>query len=107
MEHNHLPNESLPGLHKPRSHVYHILLLRPYTLADLAHAKIPPNIKFYVQRQFSKNYSSSAESGKPVLSLSSADQTWFELSSDCSEKEKEQMLKATSFIKKCLRYSDK
>lgn len=55
----------------------------------------------------SNNPLSSAESGKPVLSLSSADQTWFELSSDCSEKEKEQMLKAASFIKKCLRYSDK
>ena len=28
-------------------------------------------------------------SGKPALSLSSADQTWFELSSDCSDEEKE------------------
>lgn len=50
---------------------------------------------------------SSVESGKSVLPLSSADQTWFELSSDCSEEEKEQMLKAASFIKNCLRYSDK
>ena len=44
---------------------------------------------------------------KPALSLSSADQTWFELSSDCSDEEKEQMIKAAAFIKSCLRHSDK
>ena len=49
----------------------------------------------------------SADSGKPALSLSSADQTWFELSSDCSDEEKEQMIKAAAFIKSCLRHSDK
>lgn len=49
----------------------------------------------------------SADSGKPALSLSSADQTWFELSSDCSDEEKEQMIKAATFIKSCLRHSDK
>ena len=41
----------------------------------------------------------SADSDKPALSLSSADQTWFELSSDCSDEEKEQMIKAAAFIK--------
>ena len=40
----------------------------------------------------------SADSGKPALSLSSADQTWFELSSDCSNEEKEQMIKAVCDI---------
>lgn len=40
----------------------------------------------------------SADSGKPALSLSSADQTWFELSSDCSDEEKEQMIKAVCDI---------
>lgn len=49
----------------------------------------------------------SADSDKPALSLSSADQTWFELSSDCSDEEKEQMIKAAAFIKSCLRHSDK
>ena len=41
----------------------------------------------------------SEDSDKPALSLSSADQTWFELSSDCSDEEKEQMIKAAAFIK--------
>lgn len=49
----------------------------------------------------------SANSSKPALYLSSADQTWFELSSDCSDEEKEQMIKAAAFIKSCLRHSDK
>ena len=49
----------------------------------------------------------SEDSDKPALSLSSADQTWFELSSDCSDEEKEQMIKAAAFIKNCLRHSDK
>ena len=49
----------------------------------------------------------SADSDKPALSLSFADQTWFELSSDCSDEEKEQMIKAAAFIKSCLRHSDK
>lgn len=49
----------------------------------------------------------SEDSDKPALSLSSADQTWFELSSDCSDEEKEQMIKAAAFIKSCLRHSDK
>ena len=49
----------------------------------------------------------SADSGKPALSLSSADQTLFELSSDCSDEEKEQMIKAAAFIKSCLRHTDK
>ena len=49
----------------------------------------------------------SEDSDKPALSLSFADQTWFELSSDCSDEEKEQMIKAAAFIKNCLRYSDK
>lgn len=37
-------------------------------------------------------------SDKPALSLSFADQTWFELSSDCSDEEKEQMIKAACDI---------
>ena len=49
----------------------------------------------------------SEDSDKPALSLSFADQTWFELSSDCSDEEKEQMIKAAAFIKSCLRHSDK
>ena len=49
----------------------------------------------------------SEDSDRPALSLSSADQTWFELSSDCSDEEKEQMIKAAAFIKSCLRHSDK
>ena len=49
----------------------------------------------------------SEDSDKPALSLSSADQTWFELSSDCSDEEKEQMIKAAAFIKSYLRHSDK
>lgn len=49
----------------------------------------------------------SSDSGKSALSLSSADQTWFELSSDCSNEEKEQMIKAAAFIKSCLRHSNK
>ena len=49
----------------------------------------------------------SEDSDRPALSLSSADQTWFELSSDCSDEEKEQMIKAATFIKSCLRHSDK
>ena len=49
----------------------------------------------------------SEDSDKPALSLSFADQTWFELSSDCSDEEKEQMIKAEAFIKSCLRHSDK
>ena len=49
----------------------------------------------------------SADSDKPALSLSSADQTWFELSSDCSDEEKEQMIKAAAFIKFCFCFSDK
>ena len=49
----------------------------------------------------------SEDSDKPALSLSFADQTWFELSSDCSDEEKEQMIKAATFIKSCLRHSDK
>ena len=40
----------------------------------------------------------SEDSDKPALSLSSADQTWFELSSDCSDEEKEQMIKAACDI---------
>ena len=32
----------------------------------------------------------SEDSDRPALSLSSTDQTWFELSSDCSDEEKEQ-----------------
>lgn len=47
------------------------------------------------------------ESNKSVLPLSSADQMWLELSSDCSEEEKEEMLKAATFTKKCLRHSGK
>ena len=47
------------------------------------------------------------DSDRPALSLSSTDQTWFELSSDCSDEEKEQMIKAAAFIKSCLRHSDK
>ena len=49
----------------------------------------------------------SEDSDRPALSLSSTDQTWFELSSDCSDEEKEQMIKAAAFIKSCLRHSDK
>ena len=49
----------------------------------------------------------SEDSDRPALSLSSADQTWFELSSDCSDEEKEQMIKAAAFTKSCLRHSDK
>ena len=49
----------------------------------------------------------SEDSDKPALSLSFADLTWFELSSDCSDEEKEQMIKAAAFIKSCLRHSDK
>ena len=40
----------------------------------------------------------SEDSDKPALSLSFADQTWFELSSDCSDEEKEQMIKAACDI---------
>ena len=47
------------------------------------------------------------ESNKSVLPLSSADQMWLELSSDCSEEEKEEMLKSATFTKKCLRHSGK
>lgn len=49
----------------------------------------------------------STGSNKSVLPLSSADQMWLELSSDCSEDEKEKMLKAATFTKNCLRHSDK
>ena len=49
----------------------------------------------------------STDSKKSVLPLSSADQMWLELSSDCSEEEKEKMLKAATFTKNCLRHSDK
>ena len=48
----------------------------------------------------------STDSKKSVLPLSSADQMWLELSSDCSEEEKEKMLKAATFTKNCLRHSD-
>ena len=43
----------------------------------------------------------------PVLSLSSADQTWLDLSSDCTEEEKNEMLKAAAFTKNCLHHSSK
>lgn len=51
---------------------------------------------------------SSIHTDSPALSAdsetctfsSSADQTWFELSSDCSDEEKEQMIKAAAFIKR-------
>ena len=46
----------------------------------------------------------STDSKKSVLPLSSADQMWLELSSDCSEEEKEKMLKAATFTKNCLQY---
>lgn len=49
----------------------------------------------------------STDSKKSVLPLSSADQMWLELSSDCSEEEKEKMLKSATFTKNCLRHSDK
>ena len=49
----------------------------------------------------------STDSKKSVLPLSSADQMWIELSSDCAEEEKEKMLKAATFTKNCLRHSDK
>lgn len=49
---------------------------------------------------------SSADSGKIILPLSSTDQTWLELSSDCSEEEKTEMLKAAAFTKNCLRHSE-
>lgn len=44
---------------------------------------------------------------KPVLPLSSADQTWLDLSSDCTEEEKKEMLKAAAFTKNCLHRSSK
>lgn len=43
----------------------------------------------------------------PVLPLSSADQTWLDLSSDCTEEEKKEMLKAAAFTKNCLHRSSK
>lgn len=43
----------------------------------------------------------------PVLPLSSADQTWLNLSSDCTEEEKKEMLKAAAFTKNCLHRSSK
>lgn len=43
----------------------------------------------------------------PVLPLSSADQTWLDLSSDCTEEEKKEMLKAAAFTKNCLHHSSK
>lgn len=43
----------------------------------------------------------------PVLPLSSADQTWLDLSSDCTEEEKNEMLKAAAFTKNCLHHSSK
>lgn len=43
----------------------------------------------------------------PVLPLSSADQTWLDLSSDCTEEEKNEMLKAAAFTKNCLHRSSK
>lgn len=43
----------------------------------------------------------------PVLPLSSADQTWLDLSSDCTEEEKKEMLKAATFTKNCLHRSSK
>ena len=49
----------------------------------------------------------STNSKKSVLPLSSADQMWLELSSDCSEEEKEKMLKAATFTKNCLRQINK
>lgn len=42
-----------------------------------------------------------------VLPLSSADQTWLDLSSDCTEEEKNEMLKAAAFTKNCLHRSSK
>ena len=42
-----------------------------------------------------------------ILPLSSADQTWLDISSDCTEEEKNEMLKAAAFTKNCLHRSGK
>lgn len=49
----------------------------------------------------------SAALAPSVFPRSSADQTWLDLSSDCTEEEKNIMLKAATFTKNCLHRSDK
>lgn len=51
--------------------------------------------------------SSTDSSSKPVFSLSPSDRLWHELSSDCTEEEKAEMLKAAAFTKNCLHHSNK
>lgn len=110
-----LPNDAL-FLHFKNEYINSILRMYHLSVEDIKDMEIQQQEKALaeIQNRLLDNNSSihsdspiSSDSNKSVLPLSSADQIWLELSSDCSEEEKEKMLKAATFTKNCLRHSDK